>query len=137
MIKVETIGAIEVAKLNPILTSETATPNYSFMEDNGRTYLIANTLAGDLAYTEDAVIPAGEKLNGWDMAAWDGLKLVIDGKHITDGIDDLDVGDTLVIANGKLKAAEADGGIYLVVTDFVTLTEKAVKALVVVEPAAD
>ncbi len=133
MIKVETLGMIEVAKVNPVLKSEKDVVNYSFIVDDGITYLVANTLTGDNSCKEDVVIPAGEYLNGYALKAWESQKLVIDGKHITGGIEAATVGAVLVVADdGTLKTGEA-AGTHLVVTDVNTrLTEKAVKAKVVV-----
>lgn len=44
MIKVETLGMIDVAKINPVLKAEKAVKNYSFMTDNEVVYLISNTV---------------------------------------------------------------------------------------------
>lgn len=133
MIKIETLGMIEVAKVNPVLKADKDVANYSFITDDGVAYLVANTLTGDNAYREDVVIPAGEYLNGYALKAWEGQKLVIDGKHITGGVEAATVGAVLVVADdGTLKTGEATGT-HLVVTDVDTrLTEKAVKAKVVV-----
>lgn len=136
MIKVETLGMIEVAKVNPVLKADKDVANYSFITDDGVAYLVANTLTGDNAYREDVVIPAGEYLNGYALKAWEGQKLVIDGKHITGGVEDVTVGTVLVVADdGTLETLETDEatGTHLVVTDVDTrLTEKAVKAKIVV-----
>ena len=50
MIKVETIGALDIAKINPVLTSDNDVANYSFITDDGVTYLVCNTIVGDDAY---------------------------------------------------------------------------------------
>ena len=59
--------------------------------------------------------------------------LVVDGKHITGGVEAATVGTVLVPAeDGTLTTGEA-AGVHLVVTDVNTrLTEKAIKAKVVV-----
>ena len=135
MIKVENIGALDVAKINPVLTSASDVANYSFIEDGGVTYLICNTIVGDDAYKEDVVIPAGEYLNGYDISAWVNQKLVIDGKHITGGVAGLTAGtSTLVVGDGgKLATGTPSAGkIGFKVTDKVTLTEAAVKAMVII-----
>ena len=134
MIKVETLGMIEVAKINPVLKHEEDVANYSFLTIDDDMYLIANTLTGDDSYKEDVVIPAGEYLNGFRVKAWEGQKLVIDGKHIEDELDTLEVGDALAVQEGGgLKKADSGEGVHLVITDKgVTLTESAVKAKVVV-----
>lgn len=127
---------LDIAKINPVLTSSDDVVNYSVITVDGITYLISNTITGDDSYKEDIVIPAGESLNGYDIEAWKGQKLVIDGKHITDGITTLSVNDALTVGNdGKLKKAATapTTGVYFVVTDKgVTLTEPAIKARVVV-----
>ena len=130
----------EIAKLNPVLTSANAVTNYTFLTDNGITYLICNTALGDDAYRDDITYAAGEYLNGFDLKAWEGQKLVIDEKHIAYGSGEnyagITAGTTLLTINaaGKLAiAAEApQTGVYFKVTDKTTLTGKAVKAMVMV-----
>lgn len=126
---------LDIAKINPVLTSDNDVANYSFITDDGVTYLVCNTIVGDDAYKDDVVIPAGEYLNGYDLSAWVNKKLVIDGKHITGGISGLTAGvSTLVVGDdGKLKAGKPDAGaIGFKVTDKVTLTEAAVKAVIII-----
>lgn len=137
MIKLETIGALDVAKINPVLISASDVENYTFITDNSILYLIANTLTGDDAYREDVVIKAGEYLNGYQVDALAGLKLVVDGKHIAYGSGasyaDLAADDVLVVdSNGKLEVDDSapESGVYFVITEKVTLTEPAVKVLV-------
>lgn len=136
MIKVETLGMLDIAKINPILTSSTDVANYSIITVDGITYLISNTITGDDSYKEDVVIPAGESLNGYDVEAWKGQKLVVDGKHVTGGITALAKGDMLTAgSDGKLSKASTTptSGVYFVVTDKgVTLTEPAIKVKVAV-----
>lgn len=139
MIKLETIGALDVAKINPVLTSASNVANYTFITDNSILYLIANTLTGDDAYREDVVIKAGEYLNGYQVDALAGLKLVVDEKHIAyaanKSYSDLVVNNVLTVdANGKLAvAAETPAsGVYFKIIEKVTLTEPAVKVLVCV-----
>lgn len=135
MIKVETLGMLDVAKINPVLKSEEDVTNYSFIVDDGQTYLVANTIVGDDAYKEDVVIKAGEFLNGYNVKAWEGQKLVVDAKHITGGVDALVAGTSILVvdeATGKLKTGSASG-VHFVVTDKdLRLTEKAVKVRVAV-----
>jgi hypothetical protein len=137
MIKTETLGMIDVAKNNPVLTSASNVELYDFITSGGVTYLVANTLTGDDAYKDEVTIPAGEYLNGFDIAPWVNQKLVVDEKHIAYGseedYDDLVVGTTLLgIDNGKLEIiAEAPAsGFYFKVTDKCRLTEKAVKVVI-------
>jgi len=147
MIKCETVGMIEVSKNNPLLTSEKDVANYDFITVDELLYLICNTIVGDDAYRDAVTIKAGEFLNGYQVDAWVGQKLVVDESHIAyaDGktYADLKVADpdadpaveaTLLTVNdeGKLAVAASTpaSGIYFKVTDKVTLTEKAVKVLV-------
>ena len=136
MVKCEALGMIEVCKNNPIIQSQTDVKNYSFIEDDGDLYLISNVVSGDKAYVDDAVIPAGEYLNGFLVKAWEGQKLVIDGKHVTGGIAEVAKDTILTVAeDGSLEIAEEapESGVYFKVTDIgIVLTEAAVKAKVVI-----
>lgn len=147
MIKCETIGQLDIAKINPVLTSSSDVTNNSFIVANDITYLILNDIHGDDAYKDGVTIKAGEFLNGYDVSVWAGQKLVVDEKHIAYGVgddyDDLVVEDVAtntdgtmlkVASSGKLEATDTapTSGVYFVVTDKVTLTEKAVKVRVVV-----
>ena len=78
MIKCETLGMLDVAKNNPVLKSDKDVANYSFIVDDGDSYVVMNTNSGDDVYKEGVVIKAGEPLNGFDLKAWEGLRLVID-----------------------------------------------------------
>lgn len=139
MIKVETLGMLDVAKVNPVLKSETDVNNYSFLTIDGDLYLIANTLTGDDAYREDIAIPAGEYLNGFMVKAWEGQKLVADEKHIayaaSKSYADIVAGTTLMgaKADGTLEVITAapTSGIYFKVTDKCRLTQNAVKLKVI------
>lgn len=138
MIKIESLGMYDIAKINPVLTSASDVNNYSFITYDGILYLVLNTITGDKAYIDDAVIPAGEFLNGYQVDAWLGQKLVVDEKHIAYGsgedFDDITAGTTLleVASGGKLEIAESapESGIYFKVTDKTVLTENAVKVKV-------
>lgn len=140
MIKCETVGMFEIAKPNPVLTSENAVANYNFLTKNGITYLICNTTLGDDAYRDDVTFAAGEYLNGYQVDVWAGQKLVIDEKHIAYGAgedyDDITAGTTLLTINAAGKLAIDDeapeAGVYFKVTEKTTLTGKAVKAMVMV-----
>ena len=139
-IKVETLGMFDVAKNNPVLKSASDVANYTFLTDGGVTYLIANTVNGDDSYKDDVTFKAGTFLRGFDVSAWVNQKLVIDGKHIAYGsgqtIANATVGKYLTInGSGKLAIADSapESGVYFKITDVgVTLTEKAVKAMVCV-----
>lgn len=138
--KVETLGMFDIAKINPVLTSANDVVNNSFLTVDGITYVIMNDINGDDAYKDGVTIKAGEYLNGYDLSAWVGQKLEIDEKHITYGsgedYDDITAGTTLlkVKTDGTLELASSapSSGVYFKVTDKVTLTEKAVKAVIMV-----
>ena len=148
MIKLNTIGMYDIAKIEPTLTSTSNVNNYSFLVVGDITYLILNDTNGDDSYKEDIAIKAGECLNGYDVSAWNNKKLVIDEKHIAyasqKDYSDLVVENLATSTDGTmLKVASSGGklevtdtaptsGVYFVVTDKVTLTEKAIKVRVVV-----
>ena len=136
MIKFEQVGMYDIAKINPELTSNDDVMNNSFIVDNGITYLILNDINGDDAYKDGVRIKAGEPLNGYDISVYAGQKLLIDAKHIEASYNDLEK-DTLLTVNtddGKLEVVDTApaSGVYFVITDKITLTEKAVKARIVV-----
>ena len=138
MIKVEALGMLDIAKINPVLTSANDVVNNSFLTVDGITYVILNDINGDDAYKDGVVIKAGEYLNGYDLSAWAGQKLVIDEKHITYAsgadYDDITAGTTLLKpkTDGTLEVTSTapESGVYFKVTDKVTLTGKAVKVLI-------
>lgn len=140
MIKVETIGMIDNAVLNSVLKSESAVNNYQFITNDGDTYLVSNTVAGDDSYVDDITFAAGEYLNGYLVKAWEGQKLIVDEKHIAyasgKSYADITAGTTLLTidTDGKLAVATTapTSGVYFKVTDKCCLTEKAVKAKVMV-----
>ena len=134
MIKCETLGMLDVAKNNPVLKSDKDVANYSFIVDDGDGYVVMNTNSGDDAYKEGVVIKAGEPLNGFDLKAWEGQRLVIDGKHIDGDFATVSVVDTVLVideATGKLKVGTGTG-INLVVKATTRLTEDAVIAKIVI-----
>lgn len=134
MIKCETLGMLDVAKNNPVLKSDKDVVNYSFIVDDGDSYVVMNTNGGDDAYKEGVVIKAGEPLNGFDLKAWEGQRLVIDGKHIDGDFATVSVADTVLVideATGKLKVGTGTG-INLVVKATTRLTEDAVIAKIVI-----
>lgn len=134
MVKCETLGMLDIAKINPVLKSDKEVANYSFMTVDGITYLIHNEFSGDDTDTEDTTIAAGDYLNGYDLQAWIDQKLIIDGKHITGGVAAATAGKILTVGtDGTLAVADAapESGIYLKVTDVdANLTEPAVKAVI-------
>lgn len=135
MIKVETIGMMDNAVLNSVLQSENEVANYQFVTNDGDTYLVCNTVTGDDAYVDDVKFAAGEYLNGYNVKAWEGQKLVVDEKHIAydnkKTYADLVAGTTLLTINadGKLAIATTAPavGVYFKVTDKCRLTGNAVK----------
>ena len=130
---------LDVAKVNPVLTHTADVKNYSFLTLDKKLYLIANTVTGDDAYNDDAVIKKGDYLNGFLVEAWKGQKLVIDAKHIQDDIGTLNVNDVLEAQeDGTLKKGEAAKGVCFTITDKdVTLTGKAVKVEVTVADSGE
>lgn len=131
MIKLKTLGAYEVAKMNPVLTSDKDVVNNTLYADkDGTLYLIANVLGGDEDCQEGVVIPKGEYLNAFRLDALVGLELEVDAKHVTGGIGEFsyDGTDNLVFddTNGGLKEDEAKTGIHFVAVKPCYLTEKAV-----------
>ena len=138
MIKRETVGMLDIAKINPVLTSQNDVVNNSFLTVDGITYVILNDINGDDAYKDGVTIKAGEYLNGYDLSAWAGQKLVVDEKHITYATgadyDDITAGTTLLKpkTDGTLEVTSTapESGVYFKVTDKVTLTGKAVKVLI-------
>lgn len=140
MIKVEVLGMLDNAVLNSVLKSEKEVANYQFVKDDGDTYLVCNTVAGDDAYVDDVKFAAGEYLNGYNVKAWEGQKLVVDDKHIAYDSEktyaDLVAGTTLLTVNaqGKLAVASVapESGVYFKVTDKCRLTGNAVKVKVYV-----
>lgn len=134
---------LDVAKVNPVVTSESDVVNYQFVTSEGNVYLVANTLNGDDSHREDITFKAGEYLNGYLIKAWEGQKLIADEKHIkyADGksYKDIVAGTTLLKVNtdGKLEVVTAapTSGVYFKVTGKCNLTEKAIKILVIVADA--
>jgi len=137
MIKFETLGGEIAAKTNPVIKLDADVANYTFKEIDGILYLIMTELNGDDAYIDDTVLKAGTYLNGVIVKSLDGLKLVVDGKHITGGVDGKTVGTTLIAnSDGTLKTGTATSGVYFKVTDVgLRLTEAAVKVMVMVADA--
>jgi hypothetical protein len=136
MIKVQTLGMYDVAKNNPVLTSASDVNNYSFLVNDGDAYVIMQSINGDDSYKEGIVIKAGNPLNGFQLEAWEGQKLIIDGKHIDGTFATVSVTGTILVidnATGKIKVGTAPtSGAYFVVKGTTTLTEAAVIAKVVV-----
>ncbi len=132
MVKFETVGMYDDARNNPTLKLDEAVKNHSFVEIDGVLYLIDNTIVGDDAYRDGVEIPAGEFLRGYPLEALKGQKLVVDGKHVTGGIDALNKGDILVAGeDGNLTTGEA-AGVHFVVDEPTVLTEAAIKVVVTV-----
>ena len=131
---------IDNAVLNSVLQSKKEVANYQFITDDGDTYLVCNTVAGDDAYIDDVKFAAGEYLNGYNVKAWEGQKLVVDDKHIAYASEktyaNLVAGTTLLTVNaeGKLAVASVapESGVYFKVTDKCRLTGNAVKVKVCV-----
>ena len=133
MIKFATLGAGIAAKNDPTITSNSAVANYTFLTYEGTTYLIMNIVNGDDSYVDDITFAAGEKLRGIDVKSLEGLKLIVDGKHITGGVAGKTVGTVLVAhTDGTLKTGSAEGVYFKVTKTGVKLTEAAVEVKVYV-----
>ena len=141
MIKLESVGQLDIAKINPVLTHTEDVKLYSFLTVDGILYLIANTLTGDDAYQDDVVIKKGDFLNGYQMDMFAGQKFVIDAKHIKDEYTQLEAKKFLKVSDegGGLEKADSapeDQTVYFEITEKCTLTGPAVKARVIVAPKA-
>lgn len=145
MIKCKTLGMIQIAKNNPVLTSVADVKNYDFIVVDGVTYLVANTITGDDFYKDDVTIKAGDFLNGYDVSAWANQELIVDESHIAYGVsedyDDITAGTTLLgvitsagSTKGKLEILQAapSSGVYFKVTKKCQLIGKAVEVKVLV-----
>lgn len=135
------MGLLDIAKINPVLTHTEDVKLYSFIEKDDILYLVANTLTGDDAYADDVVIKKGDFLNGYQVDAFAGQKLVIDAKHIKDEYTQLDNTKYLKVSDeggGLEKSDTAPEGktVYFKITEKCTLTGPAVKARVIVAPKA-
>lgn len=76
-------------------------------------YVAINDIQGDNKYVDGAIIHAGEMLNLYDLAAWDGREMIVTAPNLAGTYADIAVGDTLKAdANGKL----AEAGLATVVT---------------------
>ena len=136
MIKFATLGAGIAAKNDPTITSNSAVKNYTFLTYEGTLYLVMNVINGDDSYVDDITIPAGEFLRGIDVKSIEGLKLIVDGKHITGGVTGKTVGTVLVVnTDGTLKTGSAEGGYFKVTKTGIKLTEAAVEVKVCVADA--
>lgn len=139
MIKVETIGMLDRAVVNPVIKSESDVKNYTFITHDGDLYLITNTIVGDDSYVDDVVLKAGECLNGYLVKAFEGQNLVVDEKHIAYGDNEdytkITAGTTLfTVDGGKLKIAGSapETGVYFKAVEKTRLTGNAVKVKVVI-----
>lgn len=146
MIKWKTIGQLDVAKNNPVLTSTADVDNYSFIEDDGDLYVIMNEFSGDDAYKKNVTIPKGEYLNGFLVKAWDGQILIVDEEHISYGLSEsyesITPGTTLFAkkaSSNKLEIIDAapDSGVYFKAVKKVHLTGNAVELKVMVVDATE
>lgn len=122
MLKPYTIGMLEhTAKNNPAVVAHAEIKNGAvFTIADGKTVLptattakgkdlwvAINTMNGD-DYGTDAKIPAGAYVNAYQLAAWEGQYLEMDGIEAA-------VGDTLVVnTKGAFEKATATDGYALV-----------------------
>lgn len=96
-IKFRTLGCIDVAKNNPVLTHNADVNNFSVLTADGASYLIWNEVSGDDSYLKDQVIKAGDFLNGYNLSANLGQELVITADMINETLSDLDKGDAVTL----------------------------------------
>ena len=144
MIKLKTIGQLDVAKNNPVLTSTDPVDNYSFIENGGKLYVIMNEIAGDDAYKDVVTIPAGEYLNGFLVEAWKGQTLIVDEEHLFydtgESMASITAGTTLLAKKSSSPKLEIisnapASGVYFKAVAKTTLTGKAVELEVMVVDA--
>ena len=96
-IKFRTIGEIDVAKNNPVLTHTDDVKNYSILTQDGISYLVWNEISGDESYLKDQVIPAGAFLNGYNLSANVGQELLITEDMIDGDVSGMEKGDTVTL----------------------------------------
>lgn len=97
MIKFRTLGCIDVAKNNPVLTHTDAVKNYSVVTKDDISYLIWNEFSGDESYLKDMSIAAGDFLNGYNLSANIGQELVITADMINEDVDSLTAGGAVTL----------------------------------------
>ena len=135
MIKVNTLGMFDVAKIDPTIKLEEDIKNNQFVTVDEDLFLVMNEPNGDDSYRDDVVLKAGECLNGFLLSAWVGQELVVDSKHITykhseNYEETLTAGKFLKVGGDKnLETSETapESGIYFKVVAKEMLTEKAVR----------
>ena len=136
MIKIHEIGMLDNAVNVPDKLAASDIANYSFIAQDGETYLVANTINGDKSYEDNGVIKAGEYMNLFLVRAWDTKELEIDAKHIDGDYADITAGTTLlkVASDGGLEIASSApaSGVYFKVTKKISLTGDAVLAKIMV-----
>lgn len=94
-------------------------------------YVAMNDLQGDERGLENAKIPAGQPLNLYDLAAWDGREMIATESNVV-SIADVAVGDTLKAdANGKLSETGVATAVTFKVVDKIYLNGPAVRVKVV------
>lgn len=101
-IKFRTIGEIDVAKNNPVLTHTDAVKNYSIFTEDGISYLVWNEINGDESYLKDQEIVAGAYLNGYNLSANVGQELVITADMINEDASGLKKGDAVTLKSDYL-----------------------------------
>lgn len=96
-IKFRTLGCIDVAKNNPVLTHTANVVNNSIVTKDGATYLVWNEINGDESYLKDQVIKAGDFLNGYNLSANIDQELVMTADFINETIANLTAGDAVTV----------------------------------------
>lgn len=88
-------------------------------------YVAINDMLGDDRYIDGAMIPAGQKLNLYDLAAWDGREMIATKPNIAGDYDQIAVGDTLKAdANGLLSEAGVATAVTFTVIDKIMVGAK-------------
>ena len=101
-IKFRTIGCIDVAKNNPVLTHTDVVKNFSVVTKDDVSYLIWNEINGDDAYLKDREIAAGDYLNVYNLSANLKQELVITADMINETISNLSAGDAVTLKSAYL-----------------------------------
>lgn len=145
MVKLYTIGEIEHnAKSFPTAVASVDVPNGAFGKLTGDTFaafttgadmfVVLNTQVGDNEYADSYTIKAGEKLNAFRLADWEGQFLQVSPSNITGEVSSINVGDTLTVGTDfKLKKASATtGDIAFKVVEKIAFVGTGVKVQIVV-----
>lgn len=94
-------------------------------------YVAMNDLQGDERGLENAKIPAGQPLNLYDLAAWDGREMIVTASNLVNP-NAIAVGDTLKAdADGKLSKTGVATAVTFKVVDKIYIGAAALRVKVV------